>query len=107
MPYNRGMTITTYDDITGDGAKHKLTDLLNVGGVSQAAQKNWDTKWFQVIMTTAAGTSRLGDVNVSATNGITLGQFFPPIPFATDKYLLDQVYVILALNDVASVARVC
>lgn len=103
------MTLITYDDITGDGTKQKLINLLKIGGVSQASQKNWDTKWFQLTMTTAAGTSRVGSPginSVSATNGIVLGQFFPPIPFATDVYDLSQLYVIINSGDVLSVARV-
>ena len=82
--------------------------MLSFGGVAPTETNLQDTKWFQCIMTTANGValSRLGNVNVSATNGITLGQFFPPIPFATDKYSLDQYYVIINSGDVMSVARV-
>lgn len=103
------MKLFTYDDITGDGAKHQLTSLLKVGGVA-VSQTNWDTKWVQLTMQTASGVSRVGDVNVSSTNGIPLNtteqsQFVPPIAFATDKYEMTDLYVIINNGDVMSVAR--
>lgn len=103
------MKVLTYDDITGDGAKHKLIDLLRIAGVAQV-QSNWGSKWWQVVMYTSAGITRVGDANVSAANGIPIGtpnkgQFAPPIAFATDKYELSDVYVIIATGDVMSVAR--
>ena|ERR1017187_4131773 len=103
------MQILTYDDITGDGASHQLISLLKIGGVLQV-QKNWDSKWFQCIMTTAAGLSRIGPSTISATNGIQMGgsngnQFAPVYSQPSEKYELDQLYVIIAAGDVMSVAR--
>lgn len=103
------MKIQCFDDITGDGAKHQLITLLKVGGVA-VSQVNWATKWWQAVMLSSSGTSRLGDSNVSSTNGIPIGtpnngQFAPPIAFATDIYDLANVYVVIKSGDVMSVAR--
>ncbi len=103
------MRVQTFDDITGDGTKHQLITLLKIGGVA-VTQTNWDTKWSQLTMVTAAGTTRVGDSNVSSTNGIPLGinaigQFFPAISIFPEKYELSDIYVIIANSDVLSVAR--
>lgn len=104
------MKLICYDDITGDGTKQQLIGLLKVGGVA-VSQKNWDTKYFQLQMLSPAGLTRVGDSNVSATNGIEIGtspangQFVPPIAFATDKYELSDIYIIIANGDKLQVAR--
>ena len=103
------MQLITYDDITGDGTVHQLIALLKVGGVLVTA-KSWSTKWWQAVMVSAAGTTRIGNSTISATNGIPIGsvnngQFIPAIAFATDTYDLSQVYVRIASGDVMSVAR--
>jgi len=103
------MKMICYDDITGDGSKHQLVALLKVGGVA-VSQQNWDTKFWQAVMVSAAGTTRIGDQNVSATNGVPVtatggGQFTPPVSLFTEKYELSDAYVIIALGDIMSVAR--
>ena len=103
------MKIFTYDDIVGDGVLHQLITLLKIGGVVQV-QTNWDSKWFQCVMTTAAGLSRVGPSTVSATNGIQLGgasgsQFAPIYAQLSEKYSMADLYVIIASGDVMSVAR--
>ena len=103
------MKIQTFDDITGDGVKHQLITLLKVGGVA-VIQVNWCVKWWQIIMRTSSGTTRVGDSNVSATNGIPIGtpnngQFAPVDSAFTELYDLSDVYVIIKSGDVASVAR--
>lgn len=103
------MQLITYDDITGTGAVLQLITLLKVGGVAVSA-KSWSTKWWQAVMVSAAGTTRIGNVTISATNGIPVGlvnngQFIPAISFATDVYDLAQVYVRINSGDVMSVAR--
>lgn len=103
------MHISAYDDITGDGVKHQLVSLLKVGGVAQV-QDNWACKWWQIVMLSSSGTTRVGDVNVSATNGIPIGtpnngQFAPVSSALPEVYDLSQVYVIIKSGDVASVAR--
>ena len=103
------MQLLTYDDITGDGTKQKLTDLLKVGGVA-VTQAQGGSKWWQAVMTTASGVTRIGNSTISSTNGIPIGaanngQFIPAISFATDVYDLSQVYCIINSGDVMSVAR--
>jgi hypothetical protein len=103
------MKIQCFDDITGDGAKHRLITLLKVGGVL-VTQANWATKWFQLVMTTSSGVTRVGDSNVSATNGISVGtpnngQFAPVDSAFTEVYHLDDIWVIIKSGDVMSVAR--
>lgn len=104
------MRILTYDDITGDGAKHQLITLLKIGGVAIASQQSWATKWWQIAGVTVGGLSRIGDANVSSTNGIPIGannngQFVPPVSSLTEKYQLSDIWVILKSGDVYSVAR--
>jgi hypothetical protein len=99
----------SYDDITGSGVAAQLITLLKIGGVA-VSQKNWDTKYWQAVMISLSGTARIGDANVSATNGIPVtaaggGQFTPPIAFATDKYELSDVWVLIPSGAVMSVAR--
>ena len=103
------MKVSAFDDITGDGVKHQLITLLKVGGVA-VTQANWTVKWWQIVMVSAAGTTRLGDSNVSSTNGIPLGanatgQFAPIDSQFTEVYNLSQLYVIINSGDVMSVAR--
>lgn len=109
LGYNSRMKMICYDDITGDGSKHQLITLLKIGGVA-VSQNNWDTKFWQAVMVSAAGTTRIGDSNVSATNGCPVtaaggGQFTPPVSIGTEKFELSDVYVIIANSDVMSVAR--
>ena len=103
------MKIQAFDDITGDGAKHQLITLLKVGGVA-VSQTNWRVKWWQIVMKTSSGTTRVGDSNVSATNGIPIGspnngQCAPVDSAFTELYDLSDVWVIIKSGDVASVAR--
>ena len=103
------MKVQTFDDITGDGAKHQLVALLSVGG-APIVQSNWTTKWWQAVMLSSTGTTRIGDSNVSATNGIPIGtpnngQFAPIDSKFTELYELSDVYVIIKSGDVMSVAR--
>jgi hypothetical protein len=103
------MKISAFDDIVGDGAKHQLITLLKVGGVA-VSQANWLVKWWQIVMLSSTGISRVGDSNVSATNGIPIGtvnnaQFAPPVSEGTENYPLDTVYVIIRSGDVACPAR--
>jgi len=103
------MELIPYDDITGDGAKHQLITLLKIGGVA-VSQANWTTRWWQAVMVSASGVTRLGNSNVSATNGIPIGvsangQFLPLSSQVSEIYDLSQVYVIIASGDVMSVAR--
>lgn len=105
------MKLITYDDITGTGTKAQLITLLKVGGVAVSHPNNWDAKYWQAVMLTASGVTRIGDENVSSTNGVPVGtvnngQFIPPLAFATDKYDLQNVWVIINSGDVMSVARV-
>lgn len=104
------MLVHTYDDITGTGVKAQLITLLKIGGVAVIARLNWDTKWYQMVMLTSSGVTRIGDQNVSATNGVPIGtglvaQFMPPISFATDSYDLANVWVLINSGDVMSFAR--
>jgi len=104
------MKLVTYDDLTGDGTKYQLITLLKIGGVAVVHPFQWGTKWFQATMLTSSGVSRIGDENVSATNGVPVGtnnngQFIPPIAFATDVYDLSNVWVLINSGDVMSVAR--
>jgi hypothetical protein len=103
------MKISAFDDITGDGVKHQLITLLKVGGVA-VSQANWRVKWWQIVMLSSGGTTRVGDSNVSATNGIPIGapnngQFAPVDSAFTELYDLSDVWVIIKSGDVASVAR--
>jgi len=103
------MKIQAFDDITGDGAKHQLITLLKVGGVA-VSQTNWRVKWWQIVMLTSSGTTRVGDSNVSSANGIPIGtpnngQFAPVDSAFTELYDLSDVWVIIKSGDVASVAR--
>jgi hypothetical protein len=103
------MVIKPFDDITGDGLKHQLITLLKVGGVL-VTQTNWQVKWWQIVMLTSSGTTRVGDSNVSATNGIPIGtpnngQFAPVDSAWTELYDLATVYVIIKSGDVACVSR--
>ena len=103
------MEIITYDDITGDGAKHQLISLLKIGGVA-VTQINWQTRWFQLLMTTATGVTRVGNLNVSSTNGIAIGvtasgQFVPLNSQPSETYDFANFYVIIKSGDVMSVAR--
>ena len=103
------MKVQTFDDITGDGVKHQLISLLKVGGVS-VVQTNWLVKWWQAVMLSSSGTSRIGDSNVSASNGIPIGtpnngQFAPIDSKWTETYDLSMVYVIIKSGDVMCVSR--
>jgi hypothetical protein len=103
------MKIQAFDDITGDAAKHQLITLLQVGGVA-VSQVNWRVKWWHIVMKTSSCTTRVGDSNVSATNGIPIGTpnngqvAFVDSAF-TELYDLADVWVIIKSGDVASVAR--
>jgi hypothetical protein len=104
------MKLIPYDDILGDGVAHQLVTLLKIGGVAVTPRINWRSKWWQAVMLTSSGVSRIGDQNVSATNGVPIGtvnngQFAPPIAFGTDAYPIDQIYVIINSGDVMSFAR--
>lgn len=104
------MKMICYDDITGTGVAAQLTTLLKVGGVAIPTQKNWDTKFWQAVMLTETGTSRIGDANVSATNGIPIGtpnngQFVPPVGVGTEKFEFSDIWVLIKSGDVMSVAR--
>jgi len=111
MPYNRGyMKLIVYDDYQGTGVKVQLVSVLKIGGVAVTPRVNWRSKWWQAVMLTSSGVSRIGDQNVSATNGVPIGtvnngQFAPPIAFATDAYAIDQIYVLINSGDVMSFAR--
>ena len=103
------MEILTYDDIVGGGTIVQLITLLKIGGVLQV-QANWDTKWYQLVMLASTGTSRMGPSTISATIGIpigtpNIGQFAPPIAFATDRYDFRNVYVLIKTGDTLSVSR--
>jgi hypothetical protein len=103
------MQVITYDDITGTGVKAQLITLLKVGGVA-VSQSSWISKWYQAVMLTATGTSRIGNSTISSTNGIPIGapnngQFAPPIAQAADFYDLSEVYVLIKSGDVMSFSR--
>jgi len=103
------MKLICYDDIAGDGLKHQLISLLKIAGVA-VSQTNWSSRWIQLLMLSASGTTRVGDQNVSATNGIPLGavaggQFAPIFSTWSGQYQLSDIYVIIATGDVMSVAR--
>ncbi len=84
-------------DITGDDHQHTLASIL---GVSQC-------KWFRV---TGLSISRctVGDSTIEADGGgfqVTTTQAFetPPIALGMSFYDLNEWYLLLALNDIASV----
>jgi hypothetical protein len=105
------MKVHTYDDITGDGAKHQLTSLLKINGVA-VSLTSLPAKWWQATMVTTSGVSRVGDSNVSSTNGTPLGsgsnivaQFAPIFSEFPENYELADVWVLINNGDVMAVAR--
>ncbi len=84
-------------------------NLSGTGGaltVASAAGVN-QCKWFQLVgVTIAAAASRIGDADVSATQGYPLtaggGQFFPPVARANAFYDLTQIYFFLNSGDTAN-----
>ena len=85
------MTIFTPPWVSGDGKVHTLA---SIPGAPPKA------KFVQFTGMSIAGTSRIGDANIGATQGYPLasnaGQFFPP----TDTpYDLNQICYLLAEGD--------
>lgn len=85
-------------DYTGTGAAVTLASILGVN----------KCKWFQVNAVSVGGTAvRLGDKNVSATQGFQVGstqtQFAPPIAFVADLYDLTAWYILVQSGDTVTV----
>jgi hypothetical protein len=89
------MTLNTLADITGDGAKHVI------GLANQECRRLW--------LTSLVGTSRFGDVNITASRGVALTAgvectFAASDSDATDTIHLDQAYVFVPNGDTVTVA---
>lgn len=90
------MIVQTLEDLIGDGSAHQITATLTQGKfVSiRAGASN-------------SGVVRFGDSTISNSRGGTLaaGQWydFPPIAEIAERYSLNQIYYLAALNDTVQV----
>ncbi len=103
----------TPQDYTGDGAVHKLSDLL---GVTRC-------RWWQVVgisIASATIPARVGDASVGLDVSSPLtkgrgfpvgqdtGQFAPPLsdPLANGVYNLEDWYIVVATSDKVSIGAI-
>ena len=105
MPYNPAMEVYTYPDITGSGSLQSAAVVLGI--TSQPC------KWYQVtiVSNASAQTMRLGNANISSTQGIPLGgsagatsQFFPQISEDLRNYDIKDLFLLIPNGDTVSVA---
>lgn len=83
---------------TGTGAKLKLSAIPGAPKLC---------RWWQLIGVSASG-SRVGDVNVSSSQGVPVGvstgQFSPPVSIGTELYDLDLIYAFVGNGDTVILA---